>query len=204
MARYQSSRLLPTILTLIVIIIAIAGLVTLIRLVFFSGGSSSSDQSQVDTAKAALLTTDPTSSVSMTVRGPIVADENFHSYQITVSPNSRSIKTFNGYLDTVVSQQDLSNNTAAYDQFVHALDKANLAAGKPLQGDKDNTAGVCATGRLYEFTITKDSQPVETLWTSTCGGSPGSLRANTTQVSQLFINQIPNGSNLVSQVSLSL
>ncbi|HWT39669.1 MAG TPA: hypothetical protein VN081_00070 [Dongiaceae bacterium] len=203
MARYQSSRLLPTILTLIVIIIAIAGLVTLIRLVFFSG-SSSNDQSQVNTAQAALLTTDPSSSVSMTVRGPIVADENFHSYQIVVSPNSRSIKTFNGYLDTVVSQQDLSNNTAAYDQFVHALDKANLAAGKPLQGDKDNTSGVCATGRVYEFTITKDSQPLETLWTSTCNGSPGSLRASVTQVSQLFINQIPNGSNLVSQVSLSL
>jgi hypothetical protein len=200
MANYRNSRVLPTILVVVIIIIAIVALISVARALFFSG--SSSNQAATDTTQQSLLDTSPSSSVSMSVRGPIVAEENFHSYKIVISPNSRQITTYNGYLGTVVAQQNLDNNTAAYDQFVNALNLAKMTAGnQPADGEGD-VKGVCATGRLSEFSILSSDQAVETLWTSTCSGSQGTLRANSAQLSNLFISQIPEAQTLIRGVSL--
>ncbi len=201
MAHYRNSRILPTILTIVVIVIAIAGLVALARVLFFSG-SAPEDQAQVDTSQQQLLDTNEGNAVRMTVRGPIVANENFRSYQITVAPGSRVIQTYTGYLDTVLEQQTLDNNTAAYGQFVFALDRANMVVGTPFEGERNDVRGICATGRVYEFSTLKAGEVVETLWTSTCNGSKGSLRANSTQLSELFVSQIPDGSRLINRLSL--
>ncbi len=200
MAKYRNSRTLPTILTIIVIIIAIVGIVSLARFIFFSG--SSSTPVVIDTSQEQLLSSVDGRAVTMTVRGPIVADENFRSYQITISPSSRTIKTYTGYLGTVLDQRSLTNNVAAYEEFVHALNKANLVAGQPFEGDKNDVRGICATGRVYEFSLVKDGEATETLWTSTCGGSKGSLKASTEQLSQLFRAQIPDSRALISDISL--
>lgn len=200
MANYRSSRVFPTILVVVIIIIAIVALISLARAVFFSG--SSTDQANVDTTEQSLISTAPTNSVSMLVRGPIVAEENFNSYRIVVSPNSRQITTYKGYLGTVVEQQTLGNNVAAYEQFVNALNLAKMTAGnQPADGASD-VRGVCATGRLSEYAILSNDLPVETLWTSTCSGSQGTLRANSSQLSNLFTAQIPDASKLVRNVSL--
>ncbi len=199
MANYRTSRILPTILTIIVIVIAIAGLVALARLIF-AGGSSS--EPQVNTIQQNLLNTNEGRAVSMTVRGPIVADEDFRSYQIVVSPSERKFTAYTGYLDVVTDQQTLSNNTAAYSQFVNALNKANFAAGTPFEGEKNNVLGICATGKVYEFRTLDGGQTNEMLWTSTCSGSPGSLKASVSQLSQLFLNQIPSGSNIEANLNL--
>lgn len=199
MATYKKSRTLPTILTVIIIIVAIAGIVALARVLFFSGSSA---PQAVDTSKEQLLSSTEGSSVRMTVRGPIVADENFRSYQITVSPSSREIKTYTGYLGAILDQRTLPNNVAAYEEFVHALDKANLVQGQPLTGDANDVRGICATGRVTEFSLLRDGQVSETLWTSTCGGSKGSLRANVDQLTQLFRAQLPESRALLNNVSL--
>jgi len=200
MATYRSSRLLPTILTVIIIIVAIAGLVALVRLLFT--GSASTSVSDVNVAQQNLLNTSEGRAVSMTVRGPIVADEDFRSYQIIVSPNNREFKAFSGYLEAVINQDSFPNNTAAYDQFVHALDKANMVKGTPFEGEKNNVLGICATGKVYEFRVLSGGSDEEMLWTSTCSGSPGSLRASATQLSQLFLNQIPNGADITASLKL--
>ena len=204
MANYRSSRILPAILTLVIVIVAIAGLVALARFLFFPGssGSNTTQISQVDVNRSALLTSSEGSSVSMSIRGPIVADENFHSYQITISPSSRQIKTFSGYLDAVVDQQDLPNSVASYEQFVHALDKANLPLGTQLPDEKNDIRGICATGRVVEYTIYKESKPVQMLWTSTCSGSKGSLKASSQQVTELFTRQIPDAQAIINKVRL--
>jgi hypothetical protein len=189
MANYRTSRIIPIVLVVVIIIIAIASLVSLARVVFFSG--SSSKTTVADTSQEALLNTTVGHSVSMTVRGPIVADEKFRSYKIDVSSGTRSIKTYTGYLDTVVDENTLGNNVSAYDQFVHALDKANLTKGKQLEGDKNVTLGICATGSVYDFSIMDGDTVVKNLWTSTCNGSTGSLNASVTQLTNLFTNQIP-------------
>ena len=200
MASYKSNRTLPTILTVVVIIIAIVGLVSLARFIFFPGTSNTPQL--MDTSEQDLLSSSVDRSVSMTVRGPIVADENFRSYKVTISPSSREIKTYTGYLGTVLDQRALTNNVAAYEEFVHALNKANLVAGQPLSGDNNDVRGICATGRVYEFSLQKDEEATETLWTSTCNGSKGSLKASADQLSQLFRAQIPESSVLIRAVKL--
>ncbi len=191
--------MLPTILTIIIIIVAIAGFVALARLIF--GGSSG--PTVLDTQRQDLLSTTSGRAVSMTVRGNIVADEDFRSYRITVSPSSRQFQAFRGYLDVLLDQQTLANNTAAYSEFVNALDKANMMKGAPFEGDANSTLGICATGRVYEFRTIDDGEEDTMLWTSTCSGSPGSLRASATQLSQLFLNQIPEGSEITKNLKLN-
>lgn len=201
MANYKTSRILPTVLVIIVIIIAIAGLVAVARALFFPG-SGSDTKNQIDISQQALLTTTDDRSVSMTVRGPIVANENFRSYSIVISPSNRTIKTFTGYLDTVLEEQSLGNNTAAYSEFVNALNRANLSKGTELEGERNDVLGICATGKVVQFSIMKDGKSIETLWTSTCGGSPGSLRASVDQLAQLFRAQIPNASVIIKNAGL--
>ncbi|MDB5180348.1 MAG: exported protein of unknown function [Candidatus Saccharibacteria bacterium] len=200
MANYRTSRILPTILVVVIIIIAIVASISAARAIFFSG--STSDSSKTDTSQQSLLSTSASNSVSMSVRGPIVADEDFNSYRIVISPSTRQITTYNGYLGTVVQQQTLSNNAAAYEEFVNALNIAKMSAGNQPADGAGDIRGVCATGRLTEFSILSNEQAVETLWTSTCSGSQGTLRANAKQLSNLFIAQIPDANQLINDVSL--
>ena len=200
MANYRTSRALPIILVVVIIIIAIAALVSLARVVFFSGSSTS--PATVDTSRTALLNPSLTHGVRMMVRGPIVADEKFHSYQIDISAMNRSIKTYNGYLDSIVDQNDLGNSVASYEQFVYALDKASLAKGNELVDDKNDTRGVCANGTVTEFTILDNGESVKKLWTSTCQGYKGSLNASVRDLTSLFVKQIPNANNLISKIDL--
>lgn len=199
MANYRTSRIIPIILTLVVIAIAIAALVSLARVVFFSSNTSTP---VVDVSREALLSTSIDSSVQMTVRGAIVANEEFRSYQINITPNSRTLTTYTSYLDRPIDRISLDNNIPAYEEFVFALDKANLVKGEQLEGDRNDLRGICATGRVYEFQVLKDGEPVKQLWTSTCKGSSGSLDASVDQLTSLFISQIPDARSLIGKLDL--
>lgn len=198
MARYRNSRIIPIIFIVVISVIAVAAMVALARAVFFSAPSTNT--AVVDAGRAALLSIEPDNSVQMTVRGPIVADEAFQSYQITISPNARTLTTYSGYLSQGIDRIELGNNTEAYEQFVYALDKANLSQGEPFEDD--DTRGICASGRVTEFEIINAGEVVERLWTSTCRGSTGSLDASVTQLSKLFVNQIPDGQSLINKIDV--
>lgn len=200
MNRSTLTRLIPVILIIVIAIVAIAALVALGRAIF-SGGSSTPQAT--DTSESALLSTSGDRGVRMMVRGPIVASENFHTYTIDVSPSARSLTTYQGYDKNVTSNETLANTTPAYEQFVHALDKANLAKGTSFTGDKDDTRGICATGNVYEFAIYQSDNIIKHLWTSTCKGSPGSLDASVTQLQNLFTRQIPDASSVISKTGIN-
>ena len=201
MSRYSRNRFIPVLLIVVIMIIAVVALVSLARAIFFSGRSSETVQ-QVDVSREALLKTDTERKVQMTIRGPIVADEDFSSYRITVTPGSRSLVTYRGYLDKQVDRVNLSNNVKAYEQFVNALDKANLAKGVQFDEENDSTLGICASGRVYEYEIIDGDNVVKRLWTSTCKGSPGSLKASAEQLTRLFTSQIPDARTPLSKISL--
>jgi hypothetical protein len=197
MVDFKNSRVFPIALVVIIVIVAVAALISLARAVFFSGSSTQPLTSQEDNSREALLSSAVGRSVSMSVRGPIVADEEFRSYEIVVTPNSRSLTTYSGYIKQPISQTGLGNNIPAYENFVYSLARADLAEGTALEGDDNDTRGVCATGKLYEFTISNDNQTVERLWTTTCRDARGSLDANRDQLTQLFVKQIPDGSDAI-------
>ena len=84
--RNSISRFIPILLVIIITIAAVAAVIAIGRALFGDGGSPNSPQPNpnIEDAKTALLSTDVDRSVRLTVRGPIVANENFRSYSITI------------------------------------------------------------------------------------------------------------------------
>lgn len=198
-SNYKNTRIIPIALILIITAVSIAALITLARAVFFSGNGQTS-VSNTNAGREALLNTNANRSVKMNVRGPIVADENFRSYQITISPSARNMTISKGYSNNPIGNTSLTNTTVAYAQFVNALDKANLAKGTEFTGEKNNLQGICATGYVYEFQILDSDKSVKQLWTSTCSGSRGSLSASVDQLKSLFVAQIPNAITTIGNI----
>lgn len=192
-------RIVPIVLVLIVIAIAVAALFSLGRSIF---GGSDEQETIVNTGQESLINTSMDRSVRLTVRGPIVADENFHSYRITASSTQRNITTYNGYLENQVETKDFANNMQAYEEFVFALDRMELMKGSPLEGEANDTRGVCPTGRVYEYEVMQASNVVKKLWTTTCRGAQGSLDANNQQILRLFQAQIPEYTDFTRTIKL--
>ena len=192
-----AQRAVPIILIILVIIIAIAALVSVGRSIF--GGDS---QPVVNSGRESLLNTALDRSVRMTVRGPIVGDNVFHSYTITVSPTSRNLTTYQGYLLTQLETDQQTNNSKAYQQFVYALDRAAMMEGTEPEGDANDTRGICATGTLYRYETLQGTNVVKELWTTSCGRSKGSLRAVNQSLVRLFKAQIPDNNKLLTNIKL--
>lgn len=194
MYRSSSSRIVPIILVVVVMVAVIAGLIAVGRFLF--GGNNQqrqAEQEQVETARDQLLTLGADRSVRITVRGPIVGDDRFQTQRITVSPSSRVYTVYKGYLEDIDDQKSYDNNMQAYEEFVHALDKADMVRpGRVSPEDATDIRGICATGRIYEYEVIGGSGVVDRRWTSTCGGSPGSFGASVEQVTNLFAAQIPD------------
>jgi len=199
MTSYKRTKIIPIALLLVIVAIAIAALVSLTRIIFFSS-SSTNKVSQVEISKEALLSPDPDHAVVMSVRGPIVADEAFRSYQMKITANSREITSYSGYLDQPLDKMTLINNPKAYEQFIFALYKANMIKGTELTGDKNDLRGICASGKVYSFQVFAAGKAEKQLWTSTCAGSKGSLGANVSQLTELFTSQIPDSKEFIDKI----
>jgi hypothetical protein len=192
------TRFIPIIFIIVIVFLAVAAIVSVVRIIATSSQAPQETQ-QVDASSQALLDTSADRSVRMTVRGPIVADDNFRSYQVTVSPSKREFTRYRGYLDTPLVTKTYENNAKAYDEFVHALSIAGLAKGEPLTGEDDDTRGICAGGAVYEFEIINGAHVVERLWTTSCQNIKGSLVADAGQVQQLFLSQIPDANAYIGK-----
>lgn len=197
MRRNSLSRFVPLIFIIIVAVLFIAAVVSVGRAVFNNQTSTTTTQ-EADEGRDALLTVESGRSVRLTVRGPIVAEENFRSYQVVISPSARAMTTYKGYLDSIEKSKDLPNNIKAYEQFVYALDKANIMKGDvPADDAANDMRGICASGYIYEYAVLVGSQEVKRLWTSTCNGSKGTLVASVEQLNNLFLGQIPDSEDIV-------
>lgn len=194
----RSNQLMPVILIVIIVVVSVAAIVALARTLLF-GGDTTEQVEQPE--QNALIETTSDRSVRMTIRGAITADEEFRSYQIVISPSSRSMTTYAGYLDQQIDSVQLDNNTRAYEEFVFALNRAGMMEGEPLEGEANDRRGLCPSGKILEFETLQNSQPVKSLWTATCNGTKGSFRANSAQISDMFLDQIPQGPQLLRNIN---
>lgn len=194
MYKGSGPRIFPIIVAIVVIAIVIAALFSIARMIFFSGDAAepaADTTQQTVSLRDEVLKTAEARSVRYTVRGPIVADENFRSYQITVSPSGRSMVVYKGYLEEIIESKSFGNSTRAYEEFVHALDKAEISSTR--EAKNQDIRGVCATrGKAYTFEVIDSGRTKSSLWTSTCGGSKGTMAADISRIHALFANQIPD------------
>ena len=197
------SRFIPILLVIVIMIVAIAAVIAIGRALLGGGSSNNSTNTAVtDEGRTALLTVDNSRSVRLTVRGPIVANESFRSYRVTISPEERDITTYGGYLENVLETKKFDNNNRAYEELVHALDKRRMMDGRVLAEEQNDLRGICASGQIYQFETLVNGETVRSLWTSDCDGSKGSATANVSEVINMFLNQIPEGRKIVSGVGL--
>ena len=203
--RNSISRFIPILLVIIITIVAVAAVIAIGR-ALFGNGSTNDNRNQpnpnINDAKTALLSTDVGRSVRLTVRGPIVANESFRSYSITIAPDSREMVTYEGYLDNQIDRKRLDNNTKAYTELVYALDKRKMMDGKDLSDKQNDLRGICASGKIYKFETIKDNSVVKSLWTSDCSGSRGSAQANVNEILDMFLKQIPDGKKMANGIGL--
>ena len=198
MANYRTARIIPIALILVIVIVAILGLTFIIRVLFPSDNKIV--LSQTDISRSALLSTSADHAVRMTVRGIIVADEDFRSYQIQITPNERILTVYSGYAYQPIDNTTLGNNIPAYVEFVYALNRAKLMDSNELTGDSNDTRGICATGYLYEFQILKADKSIRKLWTSSCSSSHGSLGLSISPLMRLFTSQIPGAQSKIGGI----
>lgn len=201
MYRGSRPRILPIIVVIVIVALVVAAIVTVGRMLFSGNGDTSQDNKKTTSSviEQAVLAQDSDRAVRWTVRGPIVGDEKFRSYQIIISPSTRTYITYSGYLDQVIDTKSYSNNVKAYEQFVYALNKTDIAKARDMK-DAD-LRGVCATnGLAYEFETLMNDDPDHAMWSSTCKDSQGTMTANPLQVQALFVNQIPDFHPLFTKI----
>lgn len=190
MYRGSGPRILPLIIIILVVALVIAALVSIGR-IFFTNSNTTNTPQSTESVLASVHDTSGGRGVRWTVRGPIVADEKFRSYRIEISATDRTYTTYSGYLDQVIDTKTYPNNQRAYEQFIYALDKANI--GQTRNAKDTDFRGVCATdGFAFIFDTLQGESSDHTLWTTSCKGSKGSMSASVPQVHALFVNQIPD------------
>jgi hypothetical protein len=138
----------------------------------------------------------------MTVRGPIIADEEFNSYQIEIGPAGRRITTYKGYADQVIDTEQLGNTMRGYEEFVYALNRVGFTKERQIDDTLDDVRGICASGRLYTFEILQAGSVVKQLWMASCRDAGGSFAGNAVQSRDLFLKQIPDSSDRLRSLNL--
>ena len=199
MYKGNRSRFFPIVVVIVIIAIVVFGLVSLVRFLF-NGNNAAQTTDKTNGLSSKLLNTGDEQSVSMTVRGPIVADENFRSFEIVISPSSRTITAWKGYdKQDVLSTKQYSNDTASYTQFVNALGYAGYTKSNKVSSN--DTKGLCANGKVYNFEIMSGSNVTDDRWTTNCGVK-GSFNGDGPSVRQLFLDQIPDANSVTSKINL--
>ena len=196
------SRLIPILLVIIIMVVAVAAVIAIGQSLLGGNNPENKPKSQADIAKESLLSTDANRAVRLTVRGPIVAQEKFRSYQIEITPDIRRMSTYEGYLEKQIDEKKLDNNSRAYEELVYALEKRKMMEGRQLSEEQNDLRGICANGKVYKFETLYHGNPVKALWTSDCGGSKGSATANANDILLMFLNQIPDGKKIAAGVGL--
>lgn len=191
MNRGGFSRFIPLILFVGVIVVVIAALISI------GGRLFGSETSTNDPGETALVSMDVENSVRMTARGAIVSQEEHRSYQIEISPEQRSLVAYEGYLERPLEAVELGNNSRAYEEFVYALSRSELMRGNEGSEDEKDLRGRCPKGSVYVYETINASGVVKRLWTSTCRGESGTLKANHSSVRDLFLAQIPEGQDTI-------
>lgn len=139
---------------------------------------------------------------TLTTYGPIVADEQRVTSVISVSPTARVLQVMQGYEQKVVFQQNLGNNTTAYQTFLQALSVAGYS--NESRTKISDPTGVCPFGERFVYGLKNGSDQVINTWNTSCAPRQGSFGGDSTTVRKLFQRQIPNFQTLVNEAEAKI
>lgn len=155
------------------------------------GGNSDDGVSDAERNRRSVTTIHSGRSVRMTVYGPVVANEDRQSYEITVSTSARRFAAFTGYTQTQISSLDFDNTYEGYQQFVFALERAGFDRERKVTEDKADDRGACSSGKKYVYELFENGDSIKRVWTTTCGNAKGTFGGTNSVTRDLFNRQIP-------------
>lgn len=189
----------PTRLGLLVI--GLMGFLLLAGLLYFvTGGlrSGGDDElTQQEQNRRQVTTIHSGRSVRMTVYGPVVANEDRESYEVSVSPSTRRFVAYKGYNQTQVESYSYDNSFEGYQQFVHALSRAGFDKERKVSDEQADDRGACSSGKRYVYELFENGDMIKRVWTTTCGNTKGTYAGTNTVTKDLFNRQIPQFSTVI-------
>jgi hypothetical protein len=165
------------------------------------GGGNEEGLSTAERNRRLVTTIHSGRSVRMTVYGPVVANEDRQSYEITVSTSSRRFAGYTGYSQTQVASKDLDNTYEGYQQFVFALQRAGFDKERTVSEDKADDRGACSSGKRYVYELFENGDSIKRVWTTTCGNAKGTFGGTNTVTRDLFNKQIPDFKTVVKPLT---
>ncbi len=140
--------------------------------------------------------------VRYTVEGPIVATQDHRSYTIEVSSGTVLMRVYSNYGQIVIDEKTYSNNDEAYTNFIESLEALNVTSRLLGTSVDDDFAekGVCPDGRRHVLELGDDVRR----WFTSCYEFPGTAGTNMNAVRRLFIRQVPEFNELISDTGLRL
>jgi len=177
----------------IVVIIAIGALIFFIRQLSHPAGSGASP-SPTPVSRSSI------DEVKLTVQGPIVANEQFVSEVLDITPTQRSLTASVTYGNNLVTSQTLDNNSDAFNQLLGALLDAGLIQSVHGRNIATSAGSTCPQGLRFTYeTFDTGGTTLTSLWASTCSTANQSFAGNLQLTNQLVRAQFPNISRLPSQ-----
>ncbi len=162
------------------------GLLIVVFILIFRGGGN---DAAVQTEKKMTEYANSSTVVSLTTEGPVNANQIHKQIKVSVSSTETTVEVFQGYEQNLLSTKSYANNTAAYSDFLRALDINGFD-----NGDKDKALaderGYCATGTRYVMSIKDGDRDIQRFWTSSCG--TGTFKGKTSIIRSLFVAQVPD------------
>lgn len=184
------------IVTLVVVVLVILGAVAI-----FGRGGSNTPAKAARLTKLAEYSDNDTASLSWTMQGKLVGEDERKSVRVTVTKDSRKIEVLSGYDERVEKSQDYTNSQAAFAAFTRALD--GLSFGRERDVTQPDERGVCPQGYRYIYRLTDGREEQMRTWSTSCkvtDGNFGGTSSNASQIAQLFKRQIGDYSKFVSGV----
>jgi len=171
------------------------GLIVLVVVLLVRGGGGNATPSPAALNLDAYTT--GTTTASLIIDSPIVAESNHREIKIDVTQNLVTYTQYQGYEQSPLDTRTFPNNSAAYAVFLHALQNAGYTLGSTSKALHDER-GYCPTGYRYIYSFNDGSKDLMRFWSTSCGSSQGTFKGMSNTVRTLFQSQVPGYNRLSS------
>ena len=170
----------------------IALIILVIILIVRAGSNSTVGPQAIDLAD--YITN--SSEVSLTIDGPVSANETHRSIHITVDERRATAELIKGYEGQIEDSKSYTTNENSYANFMLALKHAGFTLGNTDESIKDER-GYCATGLRYIYQLKDSGKEIRRFWGTSCS-KDGTYKGMGELTRTLFQQQIPDYDDLAS------
>jgi hypothetical protein len=182
-------------------VFAVVVLIILAVILVFRGGGEDAPQNQAGEKTLQLSEyADKPATAVLTIEGKVVGDEARRAIRISVSRTERVFEVLSGYEENITQRETFTNNEAAYETFIHALDKAGFS--RERESAIQDERGTCPLGKRYIYELQDGSEEVLRRWSTNCSRARGTYGGSASVTREIFENQIPDYRRLVRTVEL--